>query len=332
MVYKRVLPFCIAVLIALFSCGCGKTDTVETNVNAAGTTAAEIPEAPVTIGVGAPVPDGLDAPEFDSETAERLGRITSDIYGKLAFYYQDGFIYIFNSDRDLLFTLDACGYSPNYQETPVELHGDDVNFDGHTDFYLLENRTSQGDYCFFWLWNKTTRTFEYYVALSSFPSPVIDAVNRTIVTTEILNADQLLRTVYRWQGGNITAVSNDKVSTHPQQEDEEDELLPGMKPEVADTRVLIQDGHVLSSVLLYVNENTHSRWICTIEDPNVVALYEDELNNENLTHTFTFKGVSPGVTTVVFRYSTGWDDTFISQKILNIQVGTDRLLRIIETG
>ena len=329
MIRKRILPCVLAGVLTLGFSGCAeKPKPAPVSVPEATVTSMQEPE---TIGFGAPSYNTAEDFTFEEEAAERLGGINSDIYGRLYFYYQDSHILIFNSDEDLLFTLDSNGYYPNYEETPVELHGDDVNFDGHTDFYLLYSRGKLNDYCFFWLWNMRERTFEYYVPLSSIPSPVVDAGNQAIVSTTQLNADQLLRTVYRWQNGNITAVSNEKVSAHPPQE-EDDDILPGMKPEIADTRILVQDGHVISTVVFNVNENTHSRWICTIENPNVVALYSDELNAQNLTHTFMFRGVSQGVTTVVFRYSTGWDDTYVTQKVLNIQVGSDRTVYIVEVN
>lgn len=262
--------------------------------------------------------------EFDPEKAEYLGTIESGIYGNIKIYYQDLRLVIYDSYGKQIFTLYANGYEPFYNNSPVELFGDDVNFDGYTDFYLLYSEANLNSYYFFWIWNMQERTFKYYLPLSSVPSPEIDAERKRIVSSDYTDFDTLVTTEYVWQNNNIMPVAHGEATVDHSGES----TLPD-GPEEADTSMSILDGHILSTVTMRLNETTRSDWLCRIEDESVVRLYTNTVDNNDHTHRFIFRGVKPGTTTVLLRYAQYWDSDYIAQRILNITVQRDYTLKIV---
>ena len=282
-------------------------------------------EALATMPSQAPQSDEyvLEPLEFDEEKAECLGTVDTEIYGEITIWFQQDRFFIFDSYDTKLFTLYAYSYEPEYGDTPIELIGEDVNFDGYADFRVLYSQANLNSYYFFWIWNMQKRTFEYYLPLSSVPSPTIDAEKRRIFSSYIRNETTEISTEYVWQNGNIMPVGHGERTIDLTREDEKQ-----TGPEEADAAISINDRHVLSSVTLRVNEKTRSDWICRIENERIVKLYADALDSSKHTHRFTFYGVLPGTTTVVLRYASNWNEPYLSQKILNITVNTDRTLTI----
>ena len=86
---------------------------------------------------------------FDEDEAEFLGTFDSEIYAKVSVYYQDQRIVLFDSYDTRIGVLYAYSYEPNYEDTPIELKGEHVNFDGYTDFYLLYPQANFNSYYFF---------------------------------------------------------------------------------------------------------------------------------------------------------------------------------------
>ena len=289
------------------------------------TTAPQPTEAVPTAPVNAPAEDEfvLDPLEFDPEEAELLGTIETEIYGEITIYFQQDRFFIFDSYNSRLFMLYAYSYEPFYQDTPVELIAEDANFDGYTDFMVLYSQANLNSYYYFFLWNMQKRTFEYYLPLSSVPSPSVDKERRRIISTDLRNETTEITTEYIWQDGNILPVGHGERTISLTRENEENN-----GPEEADTAISISDGHILSSVSLKINENSRSDWLCRIENELIVRLYSDTVDNSKHTHRFTFHGLLPGTTTVVLRYATSWNAPYFSQRILNITVNMDRTLTI----
>ena len=266
----------------------------------------------------------LDPLEFDEEKAEYLGTITTGIYGNVKIYYQDERLVIFDSYGTKLFELYANGYEPFYNHTPVVLEADDVNFDGYTDFYLLYSEASLNSYYFFWLWNMQARTFQYYLPLSSVPSPEVDTARRRIIANDMTDLDTVITTEYVWQDGNIMPIAHGESTVD---RSNEESVIVG--PEEADTSMSILDGHILSSVVMHMNDPTRSDWLCKIENESILRLYTDTIDRNDHTHRFIFRGLLTGTTTVVLRYAESWNSDYVAQRILNVTVNRDRTLKIV---
>ena len=263
---------------------------------------------------------------FDEDEAEFLGTFNSEIYEKISAYYQDQRIILFDSYGTRIGVLYAYSYEPYYEDTPIELVGEDVNFDGYTDFYLLYSQANFNSYYFFWIWNMQKRTFEYYLPLSSVPSPDVDAQTRRIHSSDRISEETLRTTDYEWKDGEIVAVSHgeqtiDINNTNP--------VITG--PEDVDPKMVILDGHVLSSVTLSLNEKTNSDWLCRIENESILRIASNIKDIFTNTRKIVFRGYNPGTTTVILRYAKSWNDPYVVQKILNVTVNSDNTLRIVTT-
>ncbi len=263
---------------------------------------------------------------FDEDEAEYLGSFDSEIYEKVRAYYQDQRIVLFDPYDTQIGVLYAYSYEPNYEDTPIELIGEDVNFDGYTDFYLLYSQANFNSYYFFWIWNMQKRTFEYYLPLSSVPSPDVDAQTRRIHSSDRVSEETLRTTDYEWKDGEITPVSFgeqtiDINNTNPS--------ITG--PEDVDPKMVIIDGHVLSSVSLNLNQKTQSDWLCRIENESILRIASNIKDIFTNTRKFVFRGYYPGTTTVILRYAKNWNDPYVVQKILNVTVNADYTLRIVAT-
>lgn len=328
MKYKYCLAIFLAAVLLLCAAGCIRPTGTDPSVPAR-TTEPEVTTAynehTTEPGETDPNADPLLPPvEFDEETAEYLGEIESEIYSVLKLYYQDQRILIFDSYGTRLFELYANGYEPFYNHTPIELIGNDVDFDGHTDFYLLYSEANLNSYYFFWIWNMQERTFKYYLPLSSVPSPEIDAQRHRIVSSNMTDLQTVITTEYVWQDGNIMPVAHGEATVDPSSTNSAPE-----GPEEVDLSMSILDGHILSSVTMHLNETTRSDWLCRIENESIVRLYTNTVDRNDHTHRFIFRGLQPGTTTVVLRYAENWNAAYVAQRVLNITVQRDHTLKIV---
>ena len=325
MKYKRIIALFLAaaVLFALASCGRNQYNNSRSEKTTAPTTT--LPVVYTTAPNASDDEIQLGPFTFDEDEAEYLGTFETEIYADVSVYYQDQRLILFDSYGSKMFELYAYSYEPYYENTPIELVGEDVNFDGYTDFYLLYSQANFNSYYFFWLWNMQKRTFEYYLPLSSVPSPRVDENNRRIHSSDRISEDTLRTTDYIWDNGQITAISHGEqtIDLSP-----ENTVISG--PEDVDAKTVISDGHLLSSVTLQTNQRTNSDWLCRIENPAIVQLSSDYKDILTHTHNFVFKGFIRGTTTVVLRYAKSWTDPYVVQKILNVTVNADLTLRIVE--
>ena len=114
---RRLCTAAAALLFALSLAACGKTP------QPAQTTAPPITLPAVekleTTAPAQPAGDEAEADAafaFDEDAAVYLGRMNSDVYGRLYLYCQDDRLAIFDAYNELLFLTDAHGYIP----TPFE--------------------------------------------------------------------------------------------------------------------------------------------------------------------------------------------------------------------
>lgn len=260
---------------------------------------------------------------FDQTKAVVLGDFDSNIYGKLTVYLQDNHLAVVDEFGSLLCSMSSEGYTvpSGLKEDEKVLESADMDFDGYDDLRLLYRKTTFNSYYLCFMWNMKTKSYDYYLPLSSIASPVFNPANQTVTSYNKESSNSSTVTVYRWEDGDLSPQSH-TVSTGG-------EGSMSNAPQDVDTAVAITDGKELASVVLNGNPDSSSRWICKIENENTVELYSDAFKQEDNTFTFTFKGKNPGTTTVVFRYATGWDDGYVKEKIFNITVGADKKLKIV---
>ena len=261
--------------------------------------------------------------EFDKNAAVELGDFESDVYGKLKVFFQEDRLFLFDEEGAKRFELYAYSYIPNYEGTPVELNGDDVDFDGHTDFYLLYSQGNLNSYYCFWIWNMEKRTFEYYLPLSSVPSPELDPEQKRIIASDRISLDTVVTTEYIWNNGKIVPVANSERHPNPLEVSDEETT------EGTDSSVAVIDGMLLSSVIMREDPDKDGKWMCRIEDESIVKLSSSTLDRLSGSRTFIFRAVSPGTTTVVLRNAEVWEDESAPQRILNITVNRNYTLKIV---
>lgn len=90
----------------------------------------------------------------------------------------------------------------------------DMNFDGQPDFYVATANDGEYTYYYCWLYNATTKQFDYSVSLSALKNITVDAENQRILTTAKKDG-QTLVVSYRWVNGELlydTDYETEKVS------------------------------------------------------------------------------------------------------------------------
>gem|GEM_PF-1450907 len=261
--------------------------------------------------------------EFDKAQARLLGTFESEIYGTLTVYFQQDRFFLFDPFGTQRFEVYAYSYIPEYEDTPIELTGEDVNFDGYTDFYLLYSEGNLNSYYCFWLWNMENRRYEYYLPLSSIPSPVVDGDTKRITASDQISFDTVITTEYVWNNGEIVPISNSEKKFNIIDASEAD------MPDETDSSVAIIDGMLLSTVIMNEDTSSSCHWLCRIEDDSIVRLSSNTLDRISGSRTFLFRGLQAGTTTVVMRYAESWDDNYVTQRILNITVNRNYTLKIV---
>ena len=195
----------------------------------------------------------------------------------------------------------------------IMLTGEDINFDGYSDFYLLYSHGNLNTYYFCWLWDMDARRFVYYLPLSSIPSPVFDRTRLRVVSSDRRDARTLITTEYVWSGPDLIPVAHGET-TLP----ETPTAAGGL--EEADLSYSITNGRTNPTIQFRLNANSLSRWHCRIENQNVLRLVSDTPDVRTLTHRFGFRGMMPGTTTVVFRFATDWNSDFVAERVFNVSV------------
>ena len=88
----------------------------------------------------------------------------------------------------------------------------DMNFDGQPDFYIAVSAEAETIYYYCWLFNATTKKFEYSVSLSGLTNISVDADTHTIYST-FKYRDTMKVVSYKWvNGALVNAESYDSVS------------------------------------------------------------------------------------------------------------------------
>lgn len=320
-----IFMFLIILTVSLTSCkdkSGDETESTSENLSVVATTVnQEETSAPTESTTNEE--ETTDKFDYDSETAQYIGKFNSEIYGTLKVYYQENHLAIFDEYSSMIFTLNAEGFAPaESTDSEDTVICEDLDFDGYSDLRILYRKTTLNSYYLCWIWNMSLKTYVYYEPLTNIPSPVFDILAKNVISTNRTTANSATVTTYSWQDGELYPISHKTTSV-------EGEVITG--PEVADSTIAISDGILYSSVSLTGNSNSTSKWICKIEDENIVRLYSDTSDAITNNYQFTFRGVRQGTTTVVFRYATDWSADYISEKVVNITVNADKTLTIVAT-
>ncbi len=257
---------------------------------------------------------------FNKSDATYLGKTDSEIYGTLEMYLQDDKIVILDEYKDIKFLLEANGYTTKKVDSTVEVESTDLNFDGYADFMLLYSETEFNTYYFCWIWDMAERTFVYYTPLSSIPSPQIIEDEQSILSLNRTSTTQMTVTTYKWIENTLIAQSHQTVT------DEQQTVLS----ESIDSEVVFDQGGYTSEISLFGNVGSSSQWHCKIENEEVISLISKGFNEENAQFSFVITGMTPGTTTMIFRYALSWEADYVSEKILNVTVNDDYTLSIVE--
>ncbi len=99
------------------------------------------------------------------------------------------------------------GYPFDYSYAKERSQFIDMNFDGQADFYIAVSAEAETIYYFCWLFNATTKQFDYSVSLSGLTNISVDAENQVIYST-FKYRDTTKIVSYRWVDGQL---KNDEI-------------------------------------------------------------------------------------------------------------------------
>lgn len=256
---------------------------------------------------------------FSSDKAVRVGDFQSEVYGKLVIYFQDDHFLIFDEYQERRFTIFAEGYSPSKTDgKPVALF-DDMNFDGYTDFGVCYYKDALNSYYFCFMWDNGGRTFRYQLSLSNLANPDFDPVTNEITAYERFTTTTASEKKYTYTNGVLTHISSKDVVEEP--------VTDGA--ETVDANLQVTGSGSTATLILDANEISHSKWVCTIENENVAVLSSEYYNEEASAYEFRLTAVSPGATTVIFRYKSVVTGEYIEEIIINAITKEDMTLQIV---
>lgn len=257
--------------------------------------------------------------KFSADKALRVGDFQSEIYGKLIVYYQDDYFLIFDEYGERKFTVFAEGYSPSKTDGKPQALFDDMNFDGYTDFGVCYYKDALNSYYFCFMWDNGGRTFRYQLSLSNLANPDFDPIANEITAYERLTTTTATEKKYVYTNGVLTHVSSESVIEEP--------VTDGA--ETVDANLQVTGSGTSATIILGANENSHSKWVCTVENENAVMLASEFYNEEAVAYEFRLAAVSPGATTVIFRYKSVITGEYIEEIIVNAITKEDMTLQIV---
>ena len=256
---------------------------------------------------------------FSEKNALKVGSFDSEIYGKLNVYFQDGYFFIFDEYKDKEFMVFAEGYSASKTDGKALAIFDDMNFDGYTDFGVCYYKDVINSYYFCFIWDNSERTFRYQLSLSNLANPDFDPVSKTVTSIERLTTTSHIERVYNYHEGVLNQISSKNITEEP--------VTAGA--ETVDANVQVNSTPKNTTVILNANENSHSKWVCIIEDESVVTVASECYNEEASAYEFMLAPVSPGATTVFFRYVSVVNEEYIEEIIVNAITNADSTLSVI---
>ena len=305
MKHKKIIAFATALTLVLGFSACkrgknGDETTVRESTAVEESTTSEETTAETTTET-----ESTTEPEkkfvFNDGKARVIGEMSSEIYGKMKLYFQDGKIAIKDEFGDLKFVLDAEGYSPSAEEDGIQLTAEDMNFDGYTDFRLPSSLGSVNSFYYCWLWDMSAKTFKYYPPLSAICSPVFNK-----------NTD-----------GQLSVQKHELVTA--------DENITSTGAEIAENNTVeISNGMFIGFITLYGNPGSQCRWIPIVEDEGIVDVLSQTYDDATAKTMICFQAHGVGTTTAVVRFALDRNSDYISERVFNITADDDLHIKITE--
>ena len=327
MKHKKTIAFATALTLVLGFSACkrgknGEETTVRESTAVEESTTSEETTAETTTET-----ESTTEPEkkfvFNDGKARVIGEMSSEIYGKMKLYFQDGKIAIKDEFGDLKFVLDAEGYSPSAEEDGIQLTAEDMNFDGYTDFRLPSSLGSVNSFYYCWLWDMSAKTFKYYPPLSAICSPVFNKNTKEIVSTNRSSAARYDVTTYKWIDGQLSVQKHELVTA--------DENITSTGAEIAENNTVeISNGMFIGFITLYGNPGSQCRWIPIVEDEGIVDVLSQTYDDATAKTMICFQAHGVGTTTAVVRFALDRNSDYISERVFNITADDDLHIKITE--
>lgn len=327
MKHKKIIAFATALTLVFGFSACkrgknGDETTVRESTAVEESTTSEETTAETTTET-----ESTTEPEkkfvFNDGKARVIGEMSSEIYGKMKLYFQDGKIAIKDEFGDLKFVLDAEGYSPSSEEDGIQLTAEDMNFDGYTDFRLPSSLGSVNSFYYCWLWDMSAKTFKYYPPLSAICSPVFNKNTKEIVSTNRSSAARYDVTTYKWIDGQLSVQKHELVTA--------DENITSTGAEIAENNTVeISNGMFIGFITLYGNPGSQCRWIPIVEDEGIVDVLSQTYDDATAKTMICFQAHGVGTTTAVVRFALDRNSDYISERVFNITADDDLHIKITE--
>lgn len=327
MKHKKTIAFATALTLVLGFSACKRGKNGDETTARESTAVEESTTSEETTAETTTETESTTEPEkkfvFNEGKARVIGEMSSEIYGKMKLYFQDGKIAIKDEFGDLKFVLDAEGYSPSSEEDGIQLTAEDMNFDGYTDFRLPSSLGNVNSFYYCWLWDMSAKTFKYYPPLSAICSPVFNKNTKEIVSTNRSSAARYDVTTYKWIDGQLSVQKHELVTA--------DENITSTGAEIAENNTVeISNGMFIGFITLYGNPGSQCRWIPIVEDEGIVDVLSQTYDDATAKTMICFQAHGVGTTTAVVRFALDRNSDYISERVFNITADDDLHIKITE--
>lgn len=327
MKHKKIIAFATALTLVLGFSACKRGKNGDETTARESTAVEESTTSEETTAETTTETESTTEPEkkfvFNEGKARVIGEMSSEIYGKMKLYFQDGKIAIKDEFGDLKFVLDAEGYSPSSEEDGIQLTAEDMNFDGYTDFRLPSSLGNVNSFYYCWLWDMSAKTFKYYPPLSAICSPVFNKNTKEIVSTNRSSAARYDVTTYKWIDGQLSVQKHELVTA--------DENITSTGAEIAENNTVeISNGMFIGFITLYGNPGSQCRWIPIVEDEGIVDVLSQTYDDATAKTMICFQAHGVGTTTAVIRFALDRNSDYISERVFNITADDDLHIKITE--
>lgn len=327
MKHKKIIAFATALTLVLGFSACKRGKNGDETTARESTAVEESTTSEETTAETTTETESTTEPEkkfvFNEGKARGIGEMSSEIYGKMKLYFQDGKIAIKDEFGDLKFVLDAEGYSPSSEEDGIQLTAEDMNFDGYTDFRLPSSLGNVNSFYYCWLWDMSAKTFKYYPPLSAICSPVFNKNTKEIVSTNRSSAARYDVTTYKWIDGQLSVQKHELVTA--------DENITSTGAEIAENNTVeISNGMFIGFITLYGNPGSQCRWIPIVEDEGIVDVLSQTYDDATAKTMICFQAHGVGTTTAVVRFALDRNSDYISERVFNITADDDLHIKITE--
>ncbi len=280
----------------------------------------EATRAPEIITEAAATEERVTEVVFSEKTALSVGSFQSEVYGKLTVYFQDEHFLLIDEYKEQKFAIYAQGFSPAKTDDKALPIFTDMNFDGYADFGVCYYKDTLNSYFFCFLWNNAARSFDYTGSLSTLANPDFDPVTKQITSLERLTVTTATEKTYSFAAdGTLSHLTTKEIVEEPATD----------TAEIVNANLQVSEMWENATFTLGVNPDTHSRWQCLIDDEKIVTVSSEGYNNDETSYSFTLSSLTPGATTVIFRYASVASGDYIEEIIVNAIVKEDFTIQIV---